>query len=115
MSLRIRFWPQRLSLRIRPTFCLDYYNSCPERQESDYNTPDGEIKSEWFANFPLLRKRTRYEADVKSNIYDKESSENGCNKLFSRHPEMTCGLWILTCLCPAKRIYGVKKMFTGKG
>ena len=51
--------------------------------------------------------------DDSSSNRDKESMADGCNKLFPESRRQTAGLWLLTCCCPQKKIYGFKKMITG--
>ena len=96
------------------TFCLQYYNKCPDRQNTDYSPRvTGESKSLFFPNLPLIRQKARYEADTKESTLDKEATA-GCVKLFSESKKHTGGLFLLTCCCPNKRIYGFQKIINGE-
>ena len=37
-----------------------------------------------------------------------------CNKLFPEHQKLSAGLFLITCCCKNKRMYGFKKMVTGE-
>ena len=96
------------------TFCLDYYNKCPDRQITDYSSRiTGESKSLFFPNLPLIRQKARYEADSKGSSFDKDATA-GCVKLFSESKKHTAGLFLLTCCCSNKRIYGFQKIIKGE-
>jgi hypothetical protein len=40
--------------------------------------------------------------------------EDLCTKLFPEHARLTPGMFIVTCCCPKKKIYGFKKMIHGE-
>ena len=92
-------------------FTLDFYNSLEVRErEHDYSRrQDGEIKSEVFPQFPVLFDRPKYEADQRSSKKDKDAWESLCSKLFPEHSDLTPGLFVVTCCCPEKKVYGYKK------
>ena len=84
-------------------------------RDADYTKRmDGEITSEMFPPFPLIYERPKYEADKKNRKKDKDAWESLCQKLFPEHSKLTAGLFIVTCCCPEKRIYGFKKMVQGE-
>ena len=96
-------------------FCIDTFRKMPTRMESDYKKrTTGEIHLEWFPNFPILYERARYEADERNSVIDNDALKNACNKDFMSQKYWTAGLWIVTCCCPQKVIYGIKKMVTGE-
>ena len=69
------------------------YESSPARQDSDYiGRQDGEIDSQMFPNFPLLRERALYEKECK--VEDDRSFKFMCEKHFTNHTTLTPGhLW----------------------
>ena len=96
-------------------FCLEYCESIPVRQPTDY-TPrqGGEIKAEVFPKFPLLAEKNRYKADEKGSRKDDDVWGGLCSKLFPENSLLTPGLFLVTCACPQKRVYGFKKMVRGE-
>ena len=67
-----------------------------------------------FPNFPIQREKTKYKADETSDKSDKEVSDNICSKLFPDASKLTPGLFLVTCCCSEKRVYGFKKMIKGE-
>ena len=61
----------------------------------------------------MLFELAEYEADKANSTSDEEALANACKKEFMSQKYWTAGLWIVTCCCPRKVIYGVKKMVTG--
>ena len=96
-------------------FCLDFYLNTEEREEEVYTERlDGEVAAEFFPQFPAVYERARYKADQRGSRQEKENHRNLCSKLFPEHQKLTPGLFIMTCCCPKKRIYGIKKMIEGE-
>ena len=96
-------------------FTLQFYDSLPEREPSNYKIrTEGEIKTECFPLFSLKRERARYEADQRGSNKDKDSWDDLCSKLFPVHTQLTPGLFLVTCCCPKKKVYGFKKMVQGE-
>ena len=96
-------------------FCMQYCDSLPVRQDSDYlQRIGGEIKAEVFPNFPLLKEKNKYKADEKGSKKDSDVWEGLCSKLFPENSLLTPGLFLVTCTCPQKRVYGFKKMVRGE-
>ena len=65
--------------------------------------------SECFPLWDIKKKRARYEADKKGNKKDIDSWDELCSKTFPKHRRLTPGLFIVTCCCPKKKVYGFKK------
>ena len=89
-------------------FCINSYNSFLERAKTDYfRRTGGEVKGEFFPNFPLIQQPAVYDADGKKSVDTNEK----CRKLFPDHQKLTAGLFLMTCCCKYKRIYGFKKNY----
>ena len=97
-------------------FCISYWSSLPVRQSSDYQLMNkgDEVKSECFPLWDIRRKRARYQADQKGSKKDIDAWDELCSKLFPEHSRLTPGLFIVTCCCPKKKVYGFKKMIQGE-
>ena len=96
-------------------FCSNYCDDIPVRGENDYKRrTGGEIKAEVFPNFPLIKERNKYKADEKGNKKDADVWDALCSKLFPENSKLTPGLFLVTCCCPQKRVYGFKKMVKGE-
>ena len=96
-------------------FCIAYCDSLPVRNYSDYlQREGGEIKAEVFPNFPLLNEKNKYKADEKGSKKDIDVWDGLCSKLFPENSLLTPGLFLVTCTCPQKRVYGFKKMVRGE-
>ena len=95
------------------THTENIYKGCAERRNDDYNLREnGEIDSQQFPNFPILRDRANYEK--KCNVEDKKSLKEMCEKKFPNHSSLTPGLMIMTCACPQKVVYGFSMMLSGE-
>ena len=97
-------------------FTIQFYKSLHvrDREESYTRRTDGELSTEIFPHFPVIYERPQYEADKRSSRKDKDAWESLCAKLFPEHSKLTPGLFVVTCCCPEKRIYGFKKMVQGE-
>ena len=95
-------------------FCIDYLETIPVRKEDDYEPHSKEIKSEVFPNFLILKEKTKYKADEKGSKQEKNVGDDLCSKLFPENSKLTPGLFIVTCCCPKKKVYGYKKMVKGE-
>ena len=51
---------------------------------------------------------------LKNDKSDKDVTNDLCNKLFQENFKLTPVLFIVTCCCPQKRVYGFKKMVQGE-
>ena len=94
-------------------FVVAFYNGVEERDEDVYTERDGEVLTEFFPHFPAVFEKAEYEIDNKGNTKEKSSQKDLCAKLFPEHQKLTSGLFIVTCCCSNKKIYGFKKMVGG--
>ena len=92
-------------------FCINYFSSLAVKKSTDYKMMNinEDVKSECFPLWDIKKKRARYEADKKGNKKDIDSWDELCSKMFPEHRRLTPGLFIVTCCCPKKKIYGFKK------
>ena len=59
---------------------------------------------------PLGQQKAFYFADIHGNSKEyQEMINKDCNKLISEHQKLSAGLFLITCCCKDKRIYGFKK------
>ena len=59
---------------------------------------------------PLGQQKAFYFADIQGNAKDyQEMINKDCNKLIPEHQKLSDGLFLITCCCKDKRIYGFKK------
>ena len=59
---------------------------------------------------PLGQQKAFYFADIQGNAKDyQEMINKDCNKLIPEHQKLSAGLFLITCCCKDKRIYGFKK------
>ena len=94
-------------------FVIEFYQSLPERCESDYTKSVTQtIPSQHFPNYPLSFDRPKYAADNASG--EEENFENLCSKLFPEHVKLSPGLFLVTCACSQKKIYGFLMMVMGE-
>ena len=92
---------------------LSLYENAPIHKESDYSLRvGGEELTKVFPNFPLWRERARYNIDCERQ--DLKSSKDSCEKDFPSHAMLTPGLYLMTCGCSYKSIYGFSLMLTGE-
>ena len=89
------------------------FKPATERLPGDYDEiVDGEIDSQLFPNFPILRQRAYYEKDCQ--VEDDKSLKSMCEKLFPNHSALYPGLMVMTCSSPRKVVYGISLMTRGK-
>ena len=89
------------------------YTKSEKRSSEDYiSRKSGEIDSQIFPNFPILKERAEYDAACKKE--DKKSLKELCEKNFPQHASLTPGLMIMTCACPNKVVYGFSMMLSGE-
>ena len=70
------------------------FKLAPERQPEDYDeTVDGEIDSQLFPNFPILRQRAYYEKECQAE--DDKSLKSMCEKNFPTHSALSPGLMVI--------------------
>ena len=92
-------------------FCINYWYSLPVRQISDYDDiQKGEVfKSECFPLWDIKKKQARYQANQKGSKKDIDAWD-----VLPEHSRLTPKLFIVTCCCPQKKVYGFKKMIQGE-
>ena len=89
------------------------YESSPTRNNDDYcDRKGGEIISQHFPNFPLVKERAFYEK--KCNVEDERSLKYMCEKNYPSHTALSPGLMVMTCACPQKKVYGFSLMTSGE-
>ena len=89
------------------------FKSAPKRLPGDNDKiVDGEIDSQLFLNFPLLRQRAYYEKECKAE--DDKSLKSMCEKIFPNHSAPSPGLMVMTRSCPTKVVYGISLMASGE-
>ena len=72
----------------------------------------GEIVSQFYPNFPLLYDRAKYDNDCK--VQDDRAWLDLCEKSFPDHVKLSPGLFLLTCACSHKTVYGFSFMTTNE-
>ena len=89
------------------------YESSTSNNEEDYCArQDGEIISQVYPLFPILRERAVYKRDCR--IQDEKQLRDSCQKDFPSHSKLTPGLYLLTCGCQQKSVYGFSMMMSGE-
>ena len=87
--------------------------NAPIHREEDYKKREvGEVKTQIYPNFPILRERAIYKRDCE--LQDKMQRKQACQKEFPSHSKLTPGLYLLTCGCKHKSIYGFSMMLSGE-
>ena len=72
----------------------------------------GEIISQFYPNFPLLFERAKYDNECKQQ--DDKAWLDLCEKSFPEHVKLSPGLFLLTCACAHKTVYGFSFMTTNE-
>ena len=92
---------------------MNQFELAPKIDENNYYARDGgELSSQIFPNFPILRERAIYTKNCLTQ--DAKSEEDSCEKNFPAHAKLTPGLYLMTCGCKYKVIYGFSMMLTGE-
>ena len=89
-----------------------YETSTLHTEDDYYLREDGEIPTQVFPNFPMLRERAVYTRDC--NVQDRKQQKNSCQKDFPSHSKLTPGLFLMTCGCQRKAVYGFSMMLSGE-
>ena len=87
---------------------LEVYDNSEKRKPSDYEQCLKEVDSQFFPNFPIKYKIPKYKKSCTRQ--DSRSFHNLCKKGFPNNKHITPGLFIMTCACPNKSIYGLAMM-----
>ena len=91
----------------------EVYENAPVREAEDYQKREkGEVDTQKYPNFPILRERARYMRDCE--LQDRMQRKQACQKEFPSHSKLTPGLYLLTCGCKHKSIYGFSMMLSGE-
>ena len=61
---------------------------------------------------PLLKERAKYDKTCKTE--DSRAWKKLCEKTFPTHKNLTPGLFIVTCACSFKVVYGFSMMLSGE-
>ena len=92
---------------------LHLFNSAPTHEDSDYcEREGGEIDTQVYPVFPLLKERALYANTCKAQ--DEKAQKELCSKEFPSHNKLTPGLYLVTCGCKQKVIYGFSMMLSGE-
>ena len=92
---------------------ISVFQSAIKRNSSDYyDREHDEIDSQVFPLFHMKRERANYHKTCKQQ--DKSAWKNLCEKTFPKHKNLTPGLFVLTCACPRKIVYGFSMMLSGE-
>lgn len=92
---------------------LSVYNSSLQRSTNSYTKRStGELDTQIFPNFPILRERAKYNKTCTQE--DKRAWEKLCEKTFPSHKKLTPGLFLVTCACAKKVVYGFSMMLSGE-
>ena len=91
----------------------EVHENAPIREAEDYQRrKKGEVDTQKYPNFPILRERAKYKRDC--IMQDKIQRKQACQKEFPSHSKLTPGLYLLTCGCTQKTIYGFSMMLSGE-
>lgn len=89
------------------------FDSASIPDDSNYYERDGgELSAQVFPNFPIQRERALYAKNCLKQ--DANYEEDSCEKNFPSHSKLTPGLYLMTCGCKYKVIYGFSMMLTGE-
>jgi len=92
---------------------LAQYDSAPAHLDTLYNPRvEGEVDTQVFPNFPILKERAIYEKTCKNQ--DAKAQKELCEKDFPTHSKLTPGLYLMTCGCKNKVVYGFSMMMSGE-
>ena len=81
--------------------------------ESDYcKREGGEILTQVYPNFPILNERAIYTRN--SKLQEQKRQKDSCQKDFPTHSNLTPGLYLMTCGCKFKTVYGFSMMLSGE-
>ena len=83
---------------------LDFYKSLPDYNEEDFEPRQEEVFSEVYPQWKIIFDKANYAKTARSQ--DSKVWDKLCRKCFPTHQALTPGLFIVTCACPRKAIYG---------
>ena len=80
---------------------MNQFELAPKIDENNYYARDGgELSSQIFPNFPILRERAIYTKNCLTQ--DAKSEEDSFEKNFPSHAKLTPGLYLMTCGCKGR-------------
>ena len=89
------------------------YETASKHLDSDYEARNsGEVSTQKYPLLPILREQGLYKRDCR--IQDEEQKKDSCEKDFPSHSKLTPGLYLLTCACKNKCVYGFSMMVRGE-
>ena len=92
---------------------LNVYKSAAINKDQDYCLREGgEIDSQVYPAFPILKEKGVYENTWK--IQEDRAQKDLCKKEFPSHKKLTPGIYLMTCGCKHKVIYGFSMMLSGE-
>lgn len=92
---------------------LNVYKSAAINKDQDYCLREGgEIDSQVYPAFPILKEKGVYENTWKTQ--EDRALKDLCKKEFPSHQKLTPGIYLMTCGCKHKVIYGFSMMLSGE-
>jgi hypothetical protein len=87
---------------------LKFYRSLYEETKEFYVKTTQEVETEVYPQWQIKNNKPQYSQSCTSQ--DKKAWEKNCKKSFPSHQSLSPGLFIVTCACPNKAIYGFSMM-----
>ena len=86
-----------------------FWENTPKGHEANWTKREsGEVLTQFYPNFPLIYECAKFENECKNQ--DDQALEDLCEKSFPEHIKMSPGLFLLTCACANKTVYGYSFM-----
>lgn len=83
------------------------------QSEGDYcKREGGEIPTQVYPHFPILKERAIYTKNCR--LQEQKRQKDSCQKEFPSHSSLTPGLYLMTCGCKFKTVYGFSMMLSGE-
>ena len=89
-----------------------YETSQLNPEEIYFKREEGEIPTQVYPNFPIIKERAVYTRDCINQ--DKKQRRESCQKEFPSHTKLTPGLYLVTCGCKNHVGYGFSMMISGE-
>ena len=88
---------------------LEVFNSAAVHDDEDYCPREGgELETQVYPMFPMITERGVYSNTSKTQ--DERAQKELCQKEFPSHNKLTPGIYLMTCGCSQKVIYGFSMM-----
>ena len=92
---------------------ISLYDNAPNHELRNYCAKAGDEElTHVYPNFPLWRERAIYNIDCSRQ--DVKSEKDSCQKDFPSLATLTPGLYLMTCGCSYKSIFGFSLMLSGE-